>query len=229
MQLYYCKHCRKKFTPILTKHRTFPVRVILAALSLYNQLHTFEEAAQIVSRRFGIHIRPETARTWAQDFADYLPFLGLRPAVEHFYDRHTLQSEVRLFHGQVYDFKYHRAKTELLLADDTRNERFRPLQQFLERVPRWCTHQLFRDAPSRASKHKHLFNLDEVLITPCENSAIETTRFVLQAVENNRLRHETLQDFMVVNDSATIAMEVPIILKPEDLAQYRDRDGLSIP
>ncbi len=39
----------------------------------------------------------------------------------------------------------------------------------------------------------------------------------------NKKRHETLQKFMLVNDSATVAVEIPVYLTGEDIAYYRDR------
>ena len=47
--------------------------------------------------------------------------------------------------------------------------------------------------------------------------AVQNTRFVLQAVANNKLRHKILQEFMLVNDSATVAAEVPVLLDKDDL------------
>jgi len=37
----------------------------------------------------------------------------------------------------------------------------------------------------------------------------------MQAVANNKLRHQILQEFMLVNDSVTVAIEVPVLLDYE--------------
>jgi len=60
------------------------------------------------------------------------------------------------------------------------------------------------------------------MIAPRQNAAVKNARFVLQAVAHNKLRHETLQDFMLANDSVTIAVEVPVILTAKDFAAFRD-------
>jgi ATP-dependent exoDNAse (exonuclease V) beta subunit len=46
--------------------------------------------------------------------------------------------------------------------------------------------------------------------------------FFLKAVRSpsNKKRHETLQRFMLLNDSATIATEIPLYLMPEDFAVF---------
>ncbi len=126
-------------------------------------------------------------------------------------------------------YKYHRAKTERLLAEDPKNTSLAPLETYLERVPQDCPHELFRDNTSHASQTKQKFNLDEVVITPKENTAVQSARFALQAVARNKLRHEVLQDFMLVNDSVTVSVEVPIVLTAEDLAHYCTRLGFDIP
>jgi hypothetical protein len=42
-----------------------------------------------------------------------------------------------------------------------------------------------------------------------ENAATHTAAFIIPAVGNNKLRHETLQRFMLANDSVTVAIEIP--------------------
>jgi transposase-like protein len=63
VQLFYCHHCQKKFTPLVTKHKSFPLRVILDALSLYNRLHTLEEAAAAVTEKYGISVSRQMSET----------------------------------------------------------------------------------------------------------------------------------------------------------------------
>jgi hypothetical protein len=46
---------------------------------------------------------------------------------------------------------------------------------------------------------------------------------VLPTASTNRRRHETLQRFMLVNDSVTVAAEVPVYLTRDDIAYYRGR------
>jgi transposase-like protein len=222
VQLYYCHYCKKKFTPLVNKHRSFPLRVILDALTLYNRLYTMEEAAAAVTEKYGLGVSRQTVRNWVDGFEGYLPFLRLHPAVARRFERNKLLLETRLFHGLVYGFKYHCAKTDLILERGAAGNAFRPLQTFLENVPHACPHALFREERSRISTYKGRFDLDGVMITPRQNAAVKNVRFVLQAVANNKLRHETLQDFMLVNDSVTVAAEVPVMLAAEDCAAFRE-------
>ncbi len=52
---------------------------------------------------------------------------------------------------------------------------------------------------------------------------------VLQAVSNNVLRHQIVQEFMLVNDSVTVAVEVPVLLDADDIRHFRDQLGFEVP
>ncbi|WP_334147213.1 PD-(D/E)XK nuclease family protein [Hyphomicrobium sp.] len=221
VQLYLCRHCDRKFTPLLTRNKTYPLRVIIDALTFYNRLYTLEGAARAVGRRYGLAISRQTLRNWLDDFADYVPFTKLRAAAARSFDRRDAIAEAQLLHGQVYAFKYHRAKTALILDRLRETHPVRPLQAFLEGVPRSCPHTLFRDNRARASSTKGRFRLDGLVIKPRPDPAVQAARFALQAVADNRQRHETLQGFMLANDGDTVAVEVPVYLTAADLDDMR--------
>ena len=48
------------------------------------------------------------------------------------------------------------------------------------------------------------------------------------SVGNNKLRHETLQDFMLANNSSTIAMEIPIWLTEDEISGLEARYGIEL-
>ncbi|MFH1245687.1 MAG: PD-(D/E)XK nuclease family protein [Candidatus Omnitrophota bacterium] len=229
IQVYYCKNCAKKFTPSIIKNKTFPLRMILDALTCYNRLNTLEESASRVSEKYGIKLSPQNISNWLEDFKDYLSFLRMRGFIEKKYAKKEVFVESKLFHGQIYDFKYHRAKTDLILEEDFKHYKFRPLREFLELVTAECPHQVFKESPRRASEYKDVFNLDTVRVTRRENTAVKNTRMVMQAVTNNKLRHEILQEFMLVNDSVTVAAELPVLLDKDDLLHYQHSLNFAVP
>ena len=53
--------------------------------------------------------------------------------------------------------------------------------------------------------------------------------FVLQAVQDNKQRHEILQKFMLANDSVTVACEVPVYMDNEDLEHMKTALDFDIP
>jgi len=228
-QLYYCKNCDKKFTPGIDKHRTFPLRLIMDAVTLYNRLYSLDDSVKLVSSKYGISVTRQTLMRWLEDFREYLPFLRMREYVEKKYKPKEMLEEIRLFHGQIYDFKYHRAKTNILLEESFKHHGFRPLKEFLELVLAECPHQVFKESQKRASEYKNIFNLDTVKIISKENTAQKNTRFVMQAVVNNKLRHQILQEFMLINDSVTVATEVPVLLDWEDVGHFKNQLNFNVP
>ncbi len=149
--------------------------------------------------------------------------------------RHTIPAhkaivEHRLHHGQVYDFKYHRTKTDLLLTTHRKNEPLSRLRTYLDALPDACPHEVFLKETPRASQAKNVFPVHDIRITERhDNAAVESARFALQSVAKNKLRHEMVQDFMLVNDSATVAVEVPIVLSYDDVHHYRTALGFDVP
>jgi ATP-dependent exoDNAse (exonuclease V) beta subunit len=60
-------------------------------------------------------------------------------------------------------------------------------------------------------------------VTGKENYATKLAALALQIAPSDKKRHETLQRFMLLKDSATIAVEVPIYLTPDDFAYFHAR------
>jgi ATP-dependent exoDNAse (exonuclease V) beta subunit len=121
------------------------------------------------------------------------------------------------------------------LLDDKRSgdTRLAPLADFLERVPTDCPHGLFKregeDPKSRASQAPPTFvDTTRAIVNVRENAATEAAALIIPAVGSNKLRHETLQRFMLANDSVTLAVEIPIWLREQDIAVIESRWGISL-
>src|SRR4029077_3415954 len=142
----------------------------------------------------------------------------------------------KLYHRQVYEFAYHRAKLAFLkdgTLDDKRatgassTSRFSPLAEFLESIPQTCPHDLFsREDGARASQVSSDFiSIENLVVVKKQNAATHMAALVVPAVGSNYERHPKLQRFMLANDSTTLAVEVPVWLTHDDIAaiekQYR--------
>ncbi|MFO1152055.1 MAG: PD-(D/E)XK nuclease family protein [Rhodospirillales bacterium] len=245
VQLFLCRHCRRKFSHRPSPHITYPIHAIIETLSLYNRGYTLEESARRAGKRHHLSISKQLAATWKDRYADRFPYFRIRDAIASACAPHSLILSARLHHGQVYDFSYHWGKTEHLLARNApqsplhdqgkgrthqgQHRSFEALRFFLESVPTDTPHDLFRAQRTRASQTSTRFSLSEVAIIERKNAAIEMARFVIPTVSRNTKRHETLQDFMLVNDSVTIAVEVPLFLTSADVRHFTDVLGFSIP
>jgi ATP-dependent exoDNAse (exonuclease V) beta subunit len=143
---------------------------------------------------------------------------GLSPA-------QTIRS-TKLYHRQVYSFAYHRPKLARL-REDERHKCFAPVADFLKRVPENCPHDLFSDS-SRASQLANFIDRNHLIVIEKENFATHTAALVLPAVGDNRMRHETLQRFMLANDSVTVAVEIPIWLTATDIDAIEVEYGIHL-
>src|ERR1017187_2604508 len=230
MQLWQCKLCRRVFTPAppSLRYKTYPLRVILDGVTLYNLGCSLPVAAQKLKAKHGYKVSPSTLASWMAEHRELTTYsrlrrhrhrpIGLSPA-------QTIRS-TKLYHRQVYSFAYHRSKLAHL-REDERHKRFAPLADFLERVPENCPHDLFRGS-SRASQLPNFVDRNHLVVVEKENFATRTAALVLPAVGDNRMRHETLQRFMLANDSVTIAVEIPIWLTASDIDALEVEHGIRL-
>jgi hypothetical protein len=99
-------------------------------------------------------------------------------------------------------------------AAGTQHERqAKALTDFLGHMFKNCPHELFTGT-ARASQLKSRISLDDSAILHKTNSATRIACLVLPTVGRNIQRHEAIQKFMLINDSVTVAVEVPIFLTP---------------
>jgi len=206
-QLFLCNGCGKTFTPQKVKGHSFPLKVILDGLSFYHTGFTLEASCGLLHERFGLEVKPSTLADWVKEFAPLCRYARMREFGLKLCSPHQAIQSVRLYHRQAFDFRYHRAKLALILQD-FRHAPFEPLREFLDLVAVECPHQAFTEG-RRASELKPCFDLSQVLIREKFNFANRMADLVLQAVNENKLRHETLQRFMLANDSVTVACEPP--------------------
>lgn len=148
LQLYLCKACRKTFST--QKGKTFPLRLILEGLSLYNLGHTLEACCSSLKERFGLQVDSSTLSLWVKEFEPICRYARLRPhAVKLFGPKQIVESAV-LYHRQIYRYRCHRAKLALVLQD-YKHSRYEPLRDFLESVPLECPREPTARSPSGRS------------------------------------------------------------------------------
>lgn len=229
IQRYYCVKCDKSFVSAITKNKTYPLRIIMDSLTLYNRLTSIDKIPKIIKDRYGINITSRIISHWLKEYRQYLPFLRMREFASKKYDKKEFIEEIKLFHQQIYNFKYHRAKLDLILNEEFRHHRFKPLQEFLELAVAECPNQIFQDSNKRASDYKNIFNLDQVKIIKKENMAVKLANFITQVISNNKLRHEILEEFMIANDTVTIAAETAVLLNNEDIMHLKHELNFEIP
>src|SRR5580704_11579682 len=215
VQLWRCSSCKRVFTPgpAALRNKTYPLRMILSALTDYDTGHTLKETAARLKKRTHRNVSPSTIAAWLQQYKRHCSYRRFRAeGLSRFRANQTIRS-IKLYHRQVYSYAYHRAKLGFLrdgtlddkrAASDASTACFTTLADFLETIPTVCPHELFtreEDVKARASQARPEFaDASHAIVTRKENAATETAALIIPAVGNNKLRHETLQRFMLAND-----------------------------
>ena len=237
IRLYHCRACNRRFTPgpRAFRGKTYPVSEILEALTAYNRGYSLEDVSRRLSSRHGHAISPSTISRWLATHAGLTTYRRLREKGRGLFSPPQIIRIIKLYHAQVYEFGYHRAKLAFLrqgALDDRRegDTTFAPLADFIESVPRSCPHDLFKnEAGVRASALPQDFlALDRLLVTEKTNTATDAAALIIPSVGSNRDRHPKLQRYMLANDSVTVAMEVPIWLTEDDITALEDKYRITI-
>src|SRR5438105_14126004 len=72
VQLWQCKVCRRVFTPSppALRYKTYPLRIILDGITLYNLGYSIATAAAKLQSRHGHRIAPSTLAAWMLEHRD---------------------------------------------------------------------------------------------------------------------------------------------------------------
>jgi PD-(D/E)XK nuclease superfamily protein len=219
LQVFQCGECLYKFTADAGKNKTYPPSVILEAISTYNLGRSVSDTQRAIRQRLHMDIPEGTIRAWIRAYKSVTTYARLRAEGKTLFDPTAMIRSFILRHKQVYRFQLHRAKLELLLKI-ARHSHLAPAKNYLEAVGENFPHGMFQTTEHRSSKFPT--RLWPPIVRK-ENYATRLAALVLPTAAANKKRHETLQRFMLLNDSATVAVEIPVYLTAEDIAYYRGR------
>ncbi len=246
VQLYLCRNaeCGRTFTAERVKGKRFPLQVILEGISYYNLGLTLEQTCHILEEKFGndgkmknatakstsgigapnsqgstlnafLAPTPATLASWVEEYKPLCRFERMRPYAIKLFPPQKMIEVTTMAHRQLYRFRYHRAKT-LLSMEEFKNRRFGRLKEYLDNVSAETPHQYFQDG-ERMSEIRSKFDKTDMVVRSKHNFANDLAEFVLRSVSENKDRHDALQRFMIANDSVTIATEVPVYIRREDV------------
>lgn len=219
VQLYLCRAegCGRTFTAERVKGKRFPLNVILEGISYYNLGLSLEQTCQILRQKFGDSAPVSTSAlgSWVEEYKSLCRFERMRPWAIKMFPPQKMVEVVSMAHRQLYRFRYHRAKT-ILIMEEFKNRNFGRLKEYLDNVSSETPHQYFQDG-ERMSEIKSKFDKTDMIVRSKSNFANKTAEFVLRSVSDNKGRHEALQRFMIANDSVTVATEVPVYIRREDV------------
>lgn len=94
---------------------------------------------------------------------------------------------------------------------------FSGLTRYLKEIPKKCPNQMFLSGKARGSRVRLDFPIKAKRKT---NYACQLAGLALATTRNNRERHEVVQDFMLANDTATLACEIPVYLYSGEVGRF---------
>ena len=219
VQLFLCKNCNKRFSPRKLPHTSYPPKVILSAITYYNQGHTISMTQQTMRRRFKVKIPSSTLNDWITRHQDELPFTKLRKKYD--LDPNQTIKTRRLFHPQPYLFKVHTLKLNI------KGKQFPRLKQYINNMLKDPKDYLFQSKKVlRVSELANTIDLPKPSIRSVKNSpACRMTDLALELTRTKSERHQKVEEFFLTNDSATIAVELPVYLTEKESGYKKPLTG----
>lgn len=238
VQIYKCQNCNRYFSNKKFKYKSYNAKTILKAASYYNLGYTLEQTANEMRKRYHQNIPLTTIHSWIKSYKNLFTYHRLREKAKPLYHPEFLIFSKKFYHEQVYKFQIHKAKLDLLFQDTkfSKHKKFLPTKEYLEKIPtNKFPHHIFgpkkeeknsenddSEIERRASQLK--MNPLQIVKLSKNNLANKLTELALQLAKNNKQRHEKVQEFMLINDSTTIAVEIPVYLTNDDIEYFKKRN-----
>jgi len=220
IQRYQCNSCNTKFSNRTIPNTPYPTHLILHALTYFNLGHTLQQTQATMQRKHKTKIPISTLNNWVKRFEPDLSFIRLRK--NYNIDPINVIKSKKFHHQQVYEFKYHTLKTNF-------SKRFFPqLKTYITsitKVPYFIPESAFKAGPRCSQLRVDL----KPQKTTKHNNAPRMAELALTLAKTNRERHQHVENFFLANDASTVAIEVPVYIKPEELTKQEKTDyGLNL-
>ncbi|MDI6917638.1 MAG: hypothetical protein QMC80_07575 [Thermoplasmatales archaeon] len=232
-QLYFCKDCGKGFVEKdrSMSNKTYNPKVILNAISYYNLGNTLNESAKPINRRFKVNVSKSSVHQWLKECEDTCTYHKLRPEMLKNYGKNEniLFSKTFEHNGLDYNFRYHKPRLESLCQGNG----FHGLMGYVEGFEKnGCPARFFKDDKNYRCSQLRI-NVRDFRKKMDYNNACKLAAFALKMCNSNRERHPAVEKFMLINDSSTVACEVPVwfweknlglgVCRHVDLLQIRNK------
>ena len=195
------------------------------SISTYNLGYTLEQTRKEMAKRFHIKIPTSTINHWVKKYSGICRFIRLREESIKLYNPEEIIFTHNLQHNQIYKYQLHKAKLDLV-KNELPEQKFLLLKNYLEKIPTQdFPHHIFtisdEELEKRASQLKaRLLNITKL---QKKNLANKLAELGLILAKTNKERHQAIQSFMLINDSVTIACEVPVYLTNDDINYFKSK------
>lgn len=204
IQKYQCKNqaCKKYFTTQheIQKSKTHSLKTILTAISNYNLGAPIRK----------LSLPSSTIHNLIKNLKKDLPFNRLRERVKGKYPNSIIIKKHFIHHQQPFLYQYHNIKLNFA-------GKYKGLIKYLKYL--YLPKDIFNSS-ERISKiniqNNTANNKNKISLIKKQNYAVKLAELALQITKDNKERHNIIENFMLINDTATIAAEIPIYLKKEE-------------
>ena len=174
-------------------------QIIYHALNFYHLGYNLKQTSKQINRKFKVKTSKSTIYYWMHKYKNYCPISSMKNGFSSKDD--VLFSKSFEHENLDYLFMYHKFKLKVLTKKD-----FRGLTDYIKSFERGCP-DVFFEVGERCSKP--LFKV-QANVKRKKNLACKMAEFALQVSRKNLDRHKLVEEFMLINDKATIACEVPV-------------------
>ncbi len=157
-------------------------------------------------RRFKTKIPISTLNNWIKNYGSELPATKLRKKYD--LDPNQTIKTRRLFHQQPFLFRVHTLKLNI------KGKQVPQLKQYINTMLKDPKDYMFQSKNVlRCSEFASTIDLPKPNIRSIKNSpACRMTSLAIELARTKKERHEKVEEFFLTNDSATVAVEVPVYL-----------------
>ncbi len=188
------------FTKKPLKNKGYSPQVITGAISSYNLGYACEEAAKSVIQRFKVNVSKSSIHSWVTEFADMCTYQKIRSQVVKLYEKDILMEYSFSHSGLTYTYMVHVPKLEILC------HRHPSMIRYLEEMHTRCPSAVFEKGERCSQVRLDVYMKKQRFY----NQACRLAGLALSACRKKTQRNSVVERFMVMNDSSTIACEVPV-------------------
>lgn len=210
IQIYFCKQCSKRFNDRKIPRTSYSPKLILQAISYFNLGHTLQETTKSMQRKYKTKVPISTLNSWIHRYENDLPFIKLRRRFK--IDPNLIIKKKKLQHQQPYLFQINTLKFNIAC------KKFPQLRTYINSIFNDSKDYIYQmDEILRCSELAKYYNMDKPEIKHIKkNLATSITNFALTLAKTKKDRHQIIEDFFLINDSVTIANEIPVYLLKEE-------------
>lgn len=204
VQKYRCMECGRSFSDSIDPYSNYPLKVILHTLELYNMGHSASSVKTLIGKQYKRSPPLNTIYSWTKRFESDLTFIKLRKKMD--LDPENIVYKKNFQHRQIFPFAYHIPKLNI------QSKNFPGIKRYIDWIDRSLPDRMFLEGPRMSTYN---MNIDHE-IKPGNNKLPRLTKLALER-SSDPSPHNSVEYFFLLNDSSTVATELPVFLNPKDI------------